>query len=138
MTWHHQLDYLGDPISDSMPLQRNGGLLIEAGSLKWAGLAIPFRQEWRRLSHPSDESSAEISPGRIRITIGPWRILIVDNRPEGPFRASMFTLSDGKWLMSGMLTEPAETGSKPRVRADSVADNYGPGRQFLSSRTFIE
>jgi hypothetical protein len=40
--------------------------------------------------------------------------------------------------MSGMLTEPAETGSKPRVRADSVADNYGPGRQFLSSRTFIE
>jgi hypothetical protein len=108
MTWHHQLDYLGDPISDSMPLEHSGGRLIEAGSIKWAGLAIPFRQEWRRISQPGDEISAEISARRIRITIGPWRILIVDSRPEGPFRASMLTLSDGTWRTSETLTEPPQ------------------------------
>ena len=61
MSWRHQLDYLGDPITDSIPLERKGDLLIEAGRLKWAGLAIPFREEWRRISQPHDEISAEVS-----------------------------------------------------------------------------
>jgi hypothetical protein len=83
MSWGHQLDYLGD----SIPLERKGDLLIEAGSFKWAGLAFPFREEWRRVSQPYDEVSAEVSARRIQITIGAWRILVVDDRPEGPFRA---------------------------------------------------
>ena len=106
MSWRHQLDYLGDPITDSIPLEHKGDLLIEAGSFKWAGLAIPFREEWRRISQPHDEISAEVSARRIQITIGAWRILIVDDRPEGPFRASMLTLADGTWRTSGNLTEP--------------------------------
>jgi hypothetical protein len=106
MTWHHQLDYLGDPISESMALNHEGGLLIEAGYLKWAGLIVPFRQEWRRISQPADEISAEGSKRRIQVTIGPRRILIVDDRPDGPLRASVLTLSGATWLTSGMLTEP--------------------------------
>ncbi len=106
MTWRHQLDYLGDPITDSIPLERNGDLLIEAGRFKWAGLAIPFREEWRRISRPHDQISAEISARRIQITIGAWRILIVDDRPEGRFKASMLNLVDGTWRTSGNLTEP--------------------------------
>ena len=106
MSWRHQLDYLGDPITDSIPLERKGDLLIEAGSLRWAGLAIPFREEWRRISQPHDEISAEVSARRIQITIGAWRILIIDDRPEGPFRASMLTLAHGTWRTLGNLTEP--------------------------------
>jgi hypothetical protein len=106
MSWRHQLDYLGDPITDSIALERKGDLLIEAGSLQWAGLAIPFREEWRRISQRHDEISAEVSPRRIQITIGAWRILIVDERPEGPFRASMLTLAEGTWRTSETLTEP--------------------------------
>ena len=106
MSWRHQLDYPGDPITDSIPLERKGGLLIEAGSFKWAGLAIPFREEWRRISQPDDEIDVEVSARRIQITIGSWRILVVDDRPEGPFRASMLTLADGTWRTSGILTQP--------------------------------
>ncbi len=107
MTWRHQLDYLGDPITDSIPLERKGDLLVEAGRLKWAGLAIPFREEWRRISQPHDEISAEVSDRRIQVTFGSWRILIIDDRPEGRFRASMLTLADGVWRTSASLTQPA-------------------------------
>jgi hypothetical protein len=106
MFWRHQLDYLGDPITDSIPLERKGDRLIEAGSFKWAGLQIPFREEWRRISQPDDEISAEVSARRIQITIGAWRILMIDDRPEGPFRASTLTLTDGTWRTSGNFTEP--------------------------------
>jgi hypothetical protein len=106
MSWRHQLDYLGDPITDSIPLERKGGLLVEAGCFKWAGLAIPFREEWRRISQPHDEISAEVSARRIEITVGGWRILIVDGRPEGPFSAFMLTLAHGTWRTSGSLIEP--------------------------------
>lgn len=106
MTWRHQLDHLGDPITDSIPLERKGDLLIEAGCLKWAGLVIPFREEWRRISRPHDEMSAEVSARRIQVTIGSWRILVIDDRPKGPFRASMLTRADGTWRTSGSLTEP--------------------------------
>ena len=107
MAWRHQLDYLGERIADSIALDRKGDLLIEAGSLGWAGLAIPFREEWSRISQPDDETCAEVSARRIQITIGAWRILISDDRPEGTFRASMFTLTDGTWRTSGTLTQPA-------------------------------
>jgi hypothetical protein len=119
MTWHHLLDDLGDPITDSIPLGRKGDLLIEAGSLRWAGLAIPFREEWRPISRPHDEISTEISARRIQITIGAWRILIIDDRPGGPFRASVLTLADGAWQSSGDLIEPGK-GDETR--------RFGPGQ----------
>jgi hypothetical protein len=146
MTWRHQLDYLGDPITDSIPLERQGDLLIEAGSLKWAGLAIPFREEWRRISQPHDEISAEVSARRVQITIGGWRILIIDDRPEGPFRASVLTLFDGTWRTAGNLTEPrdhdepAASGSVPpevsAVRCEWCA--RAPGMPKLSSSRSAE
>jgi hypothetical protein len=123
MTWHHQLDYLGDPVSDSMPLEHNGDLLVEAGHLNWAGLAIPFRQEWRRISQPGDEICAESSARRIQITIGVRRILIVDDRPYGPFRASMLSLCDGTWLMSGRLNEPPRPQRSVGYEADIFTDH---------------
>ena len=128
MSWRHQLDYLGDPITDSIPLERKGGLLIEAGSFKWAGLVIPFREEWRRISQPQDEISAEVSPRRIQITIGSWRILMVDDRPEGPFRACMLTLADGSWRTSGNLTQPSMT-MKKRAAAQPLDSSIGAQHQ---------
>jgi hypothetical protein len=130
MSWRHQLDYLGDPITDSIPLKRKGDLLIEAGSLRWAGLAVPFREEWQRISQPHDEISAEVSARRIQITIGVWRILIVDDRPEGPFRASMLTRTDGTWRTLGKLTEPPdddETGRFGPLRRDAPTGSYEQG-----------
>jgi hypothetical protein len=119
MTWYHLLDYLGDPITDSIPLERKGDLLIEAGSLRWAGLAIPFREEWRRINRPHDEISAEIGSRRIQITVGAWRILVIDDRPRGPFQASVLTLADGGWHSSGGLIEPGN---------DDETGRFGPGQ----------
>lgn len=130
MAWRHQLDYLGDPITDSIPLERKGDLLIEAGSFKWAGLAIPFREEWRRISQPHDEICAEVSARRIQITIGVWRILMVDDRPKGLFRASMLTLADGTWRTLGNLTEPPdndETGRFGPLPRDASTGRYEDG-----------
>ena len=106
MTWHHQLDSMREPITESTPLEGAGDLLIEAGSFKWAGLAIPFREEWRRISRPDAPVSAEIAAQRVQLTIGERRILIIDERPAGPFRASMLTFNEGSWCVSGELTEP--------------------------------
>jgi hypothetical protein len=113
MTWHHQLDSMGQPITESSPLEGKGDRVIEAGSFRWAGLTIPFREEWRRISPPGAEISAEIGARHIQLTIGERRILIVDDGPAGPFLASMLILNDGGWNVSAELIEPPldESGS---------------------------
>jgi hypothetical protein len=107
MTWQHQLDSMREPIVESSPLDRKGALLVEAGRFKWAGLAIPFREEWRRISGRDDEISAQVGSNRIQITIGSWRILVEDDRPFGPFRASRLDFEDGHWRLRGTILEPA-------------------------------
>lgn len=106
MTWHHRLDSMRQPITESGPLEGKDDLIVEAGSFKWAGITIPFRQEWRRVSPPDAEISAEISARRIQLTVGERRILIADGGPAEPFLASMLTLNDGRWCVSGQLIEP--------------------------------
>jgi hypothetical protein len=106
MTWHHQLDSMREPITESSPLEGKGDLVVEAGSFRWAGVTIPFREEWRRISSPDAEISAEIGARYIELTIGERRILIVDDGPEGPFRASMLTLNEEGWSVSAELIEP--------------------------------
>jgi hypothetical protein len=96
-----------EPISESSPLEAKGDLIIEEGSFKWAGLIIPFREEWRRISQPDAQISADIDARQIELTIGERRISIVDDGPAGPFRASMLTLREGGWSVSGELIEPA-------------------------------
>jgi hypothetical protein len=70
MTWHHQLDSMRGPIVDSSLLDRMGDLLVEAGSFKWAGLAIPFHEEWRRISARDEAVSAQVGSNRIQVTVG--------------------------------------------------------------------
>jgi hypothetical protein len=106
MTWQHQFDSMREPIVDSSPLDRKGDLLVEAGSLKWAGLAIPFREEWRRISGRDDAISAQVGSNRIQITIGSRRILVEDNRPFGLFRASRLDLQEGAWCLTGTIVDP--------------------------------
>jgi Protein HRI1 len=107
MTWHHHLDSMREPISDANPLDREGDLLVEAGTLKWAGLAIPFREEWRRLSQDDDDVSAQVDTNRIQVTIGVWRILIQDERPSGLFQASGQRFQEGAWRTWGTILDPA-------------------------------
>jgi hypothetical protein len=107
MTWQHQLDSMREPIIDSIPLDRKGDLLVEAGSFKWAGLDIPFREEWRRISQCDDEVSAQAGPNRIEVTVGAWRIVVEDEGPLGPFRASRLDFEDGAWRTTGTILEPA-------------------------------
>jgi hypothetical protein len=106
MTWHHRLDSMREPITESGPLEGTGDLIIEAGSFKWAGITIPFRQEWRRISPPDAQISAELSPRHIQLTVGERRISMADGGPAGAFVASMLTLVDGGWCVLGELTEP--------------------------------
>ena len=105
MTWHHHLDSMRGPISDTNPLQRQGDLLVEAGTLKWAGLAIPFREEWRRLSRDHDDVTVRADTNCIEVTIGKWRILIQDDRPSGLFRASGQTFEAGAWRTWGTILD---------------------------------
>jgi hypothetical protein len=107
MTWQHQLDSMREPIADSNPLDRMGDLLVEAGSFKWAGLAIPFRAEWRRISGRDEAVSVELGSDRIQVTVAFWRILVEDDRPSGPFRASRLDFEDGEWRLTGTILEPA-------------------------------
>jgi hypothetical protein len=120
MTWHHQLDSLPDPISESSPLHFEGDLLVESGWLRWAGLRIPFREEWRRISSCHDELVTEVDLTRIRITVGTWRIEIEDERPSGVFRASRLEFAAGSWRLAGTIVEPAirlSSGSESSVTA---------------------
>jgi hypothetical protein len=77
MTWQRHLDSMRDQISDSSRLHFEGDSLVESGCLKWAGLTIPFREEWRRMSGSQEGMSAQIDTDRIDITLGPgeswWR-----------------------------------------------------------------
>jgi hypothetical protein len=107
MTWHHQLDSWHDEISESSPLHFEGDLLVESGQLRWAGLRIPFREEWRRISSRQDETAAAVDVTRIEITVGRWRIEIEDDRPTGAFRASRHDFAEGSWRLAGTILEPA-------------------------------
>jgi hypothetical protein len=106
MTWHHHLDSI-ESISDSNALHRQGDLLVEAGSFRWAGLAIPFREEWRRISRLDDGASVQVDTKRIQVTIGQLRIEVEDQRPSGVFRATRQVLEKGAWQTRGTILEPA-------------------------------
>jgi hypothetical protein len=107
MTWHHHFDSMLQPNIDSNPLEREGDVLVESGDLKWAGLWVPFRQEWRRLSPREVPVDVKVSAGRMHLTIGVWRIVIDDDRPSGPFRASREEFDGGAWRVTGTIVEPA-------------------------------
>jgi hypothetical protein len=106
MTWHHHLDSM-ESISDSNTLDRQGDLLVEAGSFRWAGLSIPFREEWRRISRLDDEVSVQVDTNRIQVTLGQRRIAVEDERPSGMFRATRQVFEEGAWQTHGTILEPA-------------------------------
>jgi hypothetical protein len=109
MTWHHHLDSMLQPNVDSNPLRRDGEMLVESGRFRWAGLWIPFRAEWRKVSRPEDVAGARVEANRIQVTIGTWRIVVEDQRPSGPFRATRYELQDQDegWRAKGSVSEPA-------------------------------
>jgi hypothetical protein len=107
MTWHHHLDSMLQATVESNPLGRHGESLVESGRFKWAGLWIPFRHEWRRLASPDDVAGVQVEMNRIQVTIGAWRIVVDDQRPGGPFRATRYDLQDAGWTARGSVIEPA-------------------------------
>jgi hypothetical protein len=114
MTWHHHLDSL-ESISDSNPLDRQGDRVVEAGSFRWAGLTIPFREEWHRVSQPEDEISVQADTNRIQVTIGRWRVQVEDHRPTGLFRAIKQDFEEGGWHTRGTIIEPARQPTCPSI-----------------------
>jgi hypothetical protein len=105
MTWRRHLDSMCDQISDCSRLHFEGDILVETGCLKWAGLTIPFREEWRRISVSQAEMSAQIDPDRIAITLGTWRIVVEEERPPGIFRAARHDFEGGSWRLRGSIVE---------------------------------
>jgi hypothetical protein len=123
MTWHHRLDSMLQPNTESNRLRPDGDVLVESGRFKWAGLWIPFREEWRRLSRPGDAVEAHAGTNRIQVTIGSYRIVVEDDRPSGPFRATRYGLQDGEWRTKGLVSEPAQRlnpSSKRRSRSGAA------------------
>jgi hypothetical protein len=106
MTWHHHLDFM-ELISDSNPLDRQGDLVVEAGSFRWAGLTISFQEEWRRIGRLDENISVQVDTNRIQVTIGRWRIQVEDQRPSGLFRATRQDFEEGTWQTRGTIIEPA-------------------------------
>jgi hypothetical protein len=117
MTWHHHLDSI-ESISDSNVLDRQGDVLVEAGNFRWAGLAIPFREEWRRISRLDDDVSVQVDTNRIQVTIGQRRIEVADQRPSGMFRATRQSFEEGTWQTRGTILEP------PRQQALNSQGSY--------------
>jgi hypothetical protein len=105
MIWQHQLDSLRDQTIESSPLHFEGDVLVESGSLRWAGLTIPFREEWRRLSGRHDDMAVRADGNRMDITIGRWRIEVADDGPPGGFRACRYDREDGSWRLKGTIVE---------------------------------
>jgi hypothetical protein len=128
MTWQHQLDSMPDQIEEFSPLDVAGDLLVESGRLRWAGLSIPFREEWRRMSGRRDEATTRVDSNRIAITIGGWRIEVEDNRPLGVFRASRHDFEQGSWRLKGTLVEPARSSRRASVAQAVTAGACGGGR----------
>ncbi len=126
MRWQHQLDSLRDQTVESNPLHFEGDLLVESGFLRWAGLTIPFREEWRRLSAVHDDIAVRSDAHRMEITIGRWRIEIEDDGPAGVFRASRHDLEEGSWRLKGTIVEPPSRpfiGNRELAPTTSLAGN---------------
>jgi hypothetical protein len=107
MTWHHLLDSEPDPGVDSNLLEPAGPVMVEKGLIEWEGGFVPFTEEWQRISPSGADMSAEAGENRIVVTIDRWRIEIVDDRPDGPFRAVRYERDvGGGWQLCGSLSRP--------------------------------
>lgn len=108
MTWTHDLDSEPDPGLDSNRLEAADRVMVETGLIEWEGRFLPFTEEWQRISPAGSEMSAEAAENRIVVTIDRWRIEIVDNRPDGPFRAVRYERdAGGEWQLCGSLDRSA-------------------------------
>ena len=106
MTWEHHLDSEPEPKADSNRLELDGTAAIERGEIWWEGRAVPFCEEWRRISPPKAEMSVEVDDDRVTVAVGSWRIVILDERPYGPFRAHRYERNRGGWESRGCLPRP--------------------------------
>jgi hypothetical protein len=108
MTWSHHLDSEPDPEGDSNRLEPAGAIMVEKGRIEWEGRFVPFTEEWQRISPAGADMAAEAGENRIVVTIDRWRIEIVDDRPNGPFRAMRYERDvGGEWQLCGSLLRPA-------------------------------
>lgn len=108
MTWEHLLDSDPDPDTDSNRLVLDGDLAFEEGQIEWHGAAVPFCEEWQRISPPDAEVSTEVNANRIDIVLARWRITMLDERPYGPFRATRHERGASGWKPAGQVHAPAE------------------------------
>lgn len=107
MTWEHRLDSDPDPEVDRNPLEPAGPVMVENGLIEWEGRLVPFTEEWQRLSPAGAGMSAEADECRIVVTVDRWRIEIVDQRPDGPFRAARYERQEGgEWGLCCFLNLP--------------------------------
>lgn len=106
MTWQRHLDSMRDQVSDRSRLHFEGDVLVESGCLRWAGLTISFREEWRRIGSGQEEMAAQVDADRIAITLGRWRIVLEDGRPPGVFRAARHDFEGDSWRLKGSIVEP--------------------------------
>jgi hypothetical protein len=109
MTWEHHLDSEPEPRADSNRLELDGTVAIERGEIWWDGRAVPFCEEWQRISPLKVEMSVELDDNRAAIAVGPWRIVIHDQRPYGPFHARRYERDGGKWQACGSLRVPGDS-----------------------------
>jgi hypothetical protein len=108
MTWNHHLDSEPAPGVDSNRLEPAGQFMVEKGRIEWKGRFVPFTEEWQRISPAGAEMSAEAGENRMVVTIDRWRIEIVDDRPDGPFRAVRYERDvGGEWQLRAYLNRPA-------------------------------
>lgn len=104
MTWEHELDFDGSVPPGSNVLRAGDGVLVEEGETTVAGRETRFSEEWLRLT--GDDVTCSVIGGdrHARIEIGPWAIELRDARPDGPFVATRYELTDGDWTATGRLS----------------------------------
>jgi hypothetical protein len=108
MTWEHMLDSEPDPSIDSNPLEVDGDVAMETGQIDWHGRTVEFCEEWHRISPARVTLTAHVDANRVEITVGRWRVSVLDERPYGPFRAGWYELVSATWQPHGTVHVPAD------------------------------
>lgn len=98
LTWTHTIDRASDDQhADRGHITFDGEDLIEEGEAI-AGMAVSYRERWRRLPGPPAPVSVVAEPSTIAVRVGYHAAAVVDARPSGRgFSARCWRLVEGSW-----------------------------------------
>jgi hypothetical protein len=104
LQWDHEIDIDLTPGPDANEISWERGGIVERGTHLRAGVAVPWEEEWTRVSTPgAPVVTRSDGPKRVSLTVESWAIEVTDDRPDEPFRAVRRDQTDTIWRVFGEL-----------------------------------